>query len=222
MLQIIETPPALAFENMEWDAKYLEQGVKPCLHLYSWKHEAATYGYFLSPKDFFKEGLSLDLARRPTGGGVVFHIWDLAFSFFLPATHPYFYTNSVENYRFVNKIVWEAVSSFMGERGSFVWEEKGVIEKNVCMAHPTKYDVVVGDKKLIGAAQRRTKRGYLHQGMISLLMPSREYLERVLIRKEIVDEMFRYTYSLFTDGDITLLRKEVSASLQKAFGSVVF
>jgi lipoate-protein ligase A len=220
MIEIIETLPGEAEENMAWDSRYLASLSHPCLHIYHWKNKAATYGYFLSPHDFFREGAAIDLARRPTGGGVVIHIWDLAFSFFLPVSHPFFYESSLDNYRFVNEIVWKAVKHFLPKIGSFLEEDKKVVEKHFCMAHPTKYDVVIQEKKIIGAAQRRTSLGYMHQGTISLFAPDRSYLESVLVRKEIVDEIFRYTYVLFPEGNKTELTKVVSEALQKEFSKV--
>jgi len=49
------------------------------------------------------------------------------------------------------------------------------------MAKPTKYDVLLQGKKVAGAAQRKTKKGFLHQGSISLQLPAQEYLDAVLI-----------------------------------------
>jgi lipoate---protein ligase len=50
-----------------------------------------------------------------------------------------------------------------------------------CMAKPTKYDVMWDGRKVAGAAQRKTKKGYLHQGTIALVMPPQEYLEQILL-----------------------------------------
>src|SRR6185437_12939141 len=49
-----------------------------------------------------------------------------------------------------------------------------------CMARPTKYDVMLGSRKIAGAAQRKTKEGYLHQGTIALRMPSDAVLGELL------------------------------------------
>ena len=59
----------------------------PLLHLYQWDGPSATYGYFIDPSKYLDLNKlrqhHVALARRPTGGGIVFHIWDLAFSFLI-------------------------------------------------------------------------------------------------------------------------------------------
>ena len=52
-----------------------------------------------------------------------------------------------------------------------------------CMAKPTIYDVVYQGRKIAGAAQRRRKNGYLHQGTISLAFPQMGLLNEVLFPK---------------------------------------
>jgi lipoate-protein ligase A len=47
------------------------------------------------------------------------------------------------------------------------------------MARPTKYDVMLQGRKIAGAAQRKTKAGFLHQGTIALLCPDPELLGAV-------------------------------------------
>ena len=116
MLQILNTGAHSAQENMALDEKLLFEmspQSDPILHLYEWGAPSATYGYFIDPAKFLDlnklRQLRVTLARRPTGGGIVFHIWDLAFSFLLPSLHPRFSLNTLENYRFVNESVLEVM-----------------------------------------------------------------------------------------------------------------
>jgi lipoate-protein ligase A len=48
------------------------------------------------------------------------------------------------------------------------------------MAKPTKYDVMIHGKKIGGAAQRKTRHGFLHQGSISIGFLPETYLIEVL------------------------------------------
>ena len=100
MWKILDTGVSTAAENMKIDGELLagleaQQG--PILRLYDWEGKCATYGYLTKPEEFMDlaktaaEGLNL--ARRPTGGGIVVHAWDLAFSVLVPATSKYFSTN---------------------------------------------------------------------------------------------------------------------------------
>ena len=102
MLRILSTTNTTAQENMSRDTSLLESLKEdPILHLYGWKSPSITYGYFIKPEKYLdlraisKHGISL--ARRPTGGGIVFHIWDQAFSFLMPSSHPLFSHNSLDN-----------------------------------------------------------------------------------------------------------------------------
>src|SRR5690242_16384610 len=101
--QILDTGVAPAEKNMAFDAELLENlGGQPILHFYEWERPSISYGYFIQPSKFLnlnnikKQGI--DLARRPTGGGIVFHLWDMAFSVLVPASSPHFSLNTLENY----------------------------------------------------------------------------------------------------------------------------
>ncbi len=203
MLEVLNTGIHSARENMRFDEKLLEELKTPVLHLYQWERPSATYGYFIRPEkhlDVRKAELwRLDLARRPTGGGIVFHIWDLAFSFLLPSSHPAFSLSTLENYRFVNQVVLEVLREGFGLSALLIPQNApslGPDCQNFCMAKPTQYDVVHEGMKMAGAAQRKQKQGYLHQGTISLAYPQIDLLNDVLLsKKEVVEAMKAYTFA---------------------------
>lgn len=203
MLRILNTGRQTASSNMLRDASLLEEldpkGL-PILHLYEWDKPSITYGYFIEPEKLLNlpaiQKRGIDLARRPTGGGIVFHIWDFAFSFLMPSGHPAFSLNTLENYRFVN----EAVLGTVKEEAEIIPESFQTASLNCvhfCMARPTQYDVVYQGRKIAGAAQRRRKQGYLHQGTISLAMPDRSLLKEVLLSEEaVIDAMIAYSFQI--------------------------
>lgn len=222
MLEILDTGRKSAEENMQKDAFLLEAlstNKDPILHFYDWEGDSLTYGYFLDPKKLLDvEELAkrkISTARRPTGGGVVFHLWDLAFSFLMPSSHPKCSLNPLDNYAFVNGLVMNAMQEFLGGKSPLaltpqhfpVEAQKG---ENFCMARPTKYDVVMDGVKIAGAAQRLTKSGYLHQGTISLAKPSSELLLAVLGNKGLVDAMERYTFCPLGEASREVLDEERS------------
>lgn len=204
MLQILDTKVASAEDNMRLDTKLLEEldpKGSPILHFYDWSGPSATFGHFIAPAKHLNlqkaQWHHLALARRPTGGGIIFHIWDFAFSFLMPAEHSHFSLSTLDNYRFVNEIVLEVMRHFFslqGPVGLYLDEQKGV--SNFCMAKPTQYDVVYQGMKIAGAAQRKTKRGYLHQGSISLAYPQVELLKELLLSEEaIIQAMTQYSFA---------------------------
>ncbi len=115
----LDTGRSSAASNMSIDAdllKKLKAEDPPLLRLYDWQENSATYGYFIDPFKYIEEKsvdkYQLDLAKRPTGGGIVFHLCDLSFSLLMPASHPKFSFNTLENYAFVNAVVLEALQLF--------------------------------------------------------------------------------------------------------------
>lgn len=206
MLCVLNTGIQSANDNMMRDAILLKElNDLPILHLYGWERPSATYGHFIHPEKHLDmdrvSKANMSLARRPTGGGIVFHIWDYAFSFLMPFSHPLFSQNPLENYRFVNEVVLEVMQDYLtlSEPVDLIKESfpiPGEDCQNFCMARPTQYDVVYKGFKIAGAAQRKTKLGYLHQGTISLESPDEAFLNSVLLSKEdVVKAMRAYTFA---------------------------
>ena len=224
MMHVLDTGIQSAESNMLLDEKLLSEldpnGV-PILHLYKWAAQSATFGFFIAPKkhlDLEKaQKWNLDLGRRPTGGGIVFHIWDLAFSFLMPAGHRAFSLNTLQNYEFVNRAVLETVRAYFGLSGELIQQngpDLGPGCQNFCMAKPTIYDVVHQGVKIAGAAQRRRKQGYLHQGTISLAAPNIALLEDVLLSKEdVVHAMKMFTFAPVKGEELGRVRTEIEKLL---------
>ena len=228
-MRILDTGVAEAVENMKIDQELLN-GLKPSdsplLHLYRWDGLSATFGHFIEAVKYFHlekvASNKLKLAKRPTGGGIVFHIWDFAFSFLMPADHPSFSQNTLENYRFVNERVLEAMESlFKLKEQELLTAERSMSEacKNFCMAGPTQYDVVYRGMKIAGAAQRRTKQGFLHQGTISLASPQFPLLKEVLRSEEAVFQAMKsFTFvPLGAHDDLEEARNSLQKVLTEKF-----
>lgn len=210
--QVIDTKKADAVSNMAIDAQLLENLSDDdlILHLYDWETPSATYGYFIDPYAYLHptamQQPPLQLARRPTGGGIIFHLCDFAFSFLLPATHPAFTINTLENYAFVNHVVADAVQSFSKNHLSIELLQNEIEPldsscNNFCMAKPTKYDIMIAGQKVGGGAQRRKRQGILHQGTISLGKLSTESLEALLLPgNQIIAAMQQHSCALLGDA----------------------
>jgi lipoate---protein ligase len=239
--EIIDTGIRSAEENMRFDAQLLEKAEtfsRPVLHFYEWATPSATHGYFTHPSELLSlenvQKLSLNLARRPTGGGIVFHIWDMAFSVLVSAHCPEFSRNTLENYAFVNAAVLASIKEFLNPEGGLStplsltpddftpWDPNC---SHFCMAKPTKYDVMWKGRKVAGAAQRKTRNGFLHQGTIALVMPPIDYLEQLLLPGTKVKEaMLAHTWPLLgglaSSAEIThakqCLRKLLSTHLSRS------
>lgn len=189
---VIDSEEQSAEEHMLNDANLLQglvDGQAPVLRFYSWSSPSITYGHFLNPNQYFsgevleKEGIQV--AKRPTGGGIIFHFNDFPFSLIVPATHPAYTTNTLKNYFWVNQKVSLAIQQFL--KGKMLPE---LLENDInvyaqgserfCMAKPTIYDVMLEGRKIYGGAQRRTRKGFLHQGTISLASLPESLLNKLL------------------------------------------
>lgn len=213
---VLDTGKSSAERNMAIDAELLDQMAHdqkcPILHLYDWEAPSATYGHFIDPSRFVQTEvaarLGLHLARRPTGGGMIFHLTDLAFSIVMPANHPGYSVNVLNNYAFVNNLVIKAIKKFTQNQTQphLLSNEPlaaGPVCKHFCMAKPTKYDIMLEGRKVGGGAQRRTMHGFLHQGSISLTAPSIDFLNKILLPNEdLIAAMQATTYALVS-GPIT-------------------
>ena len=232
--EIIDTGIKSARENMELDAKFLEEldpNGSPILHFYGWEKQSGTYGYFLNPNQFLDlkmcQSEGIELARRPTGGGIIFHFSDLAFSVLIPASHPEFSSNTLENYNFINNGVKRALQIFFKNANiPFLLPEEPIPfnEKcrHFCMAKPTKYDVMIGGRKIAGAAQRKQKQGYLHQGTIAIGLPKQTFIDSILLPEtKVFEAMQQNTFSILgTDwapSDLTRVRAELRNLLTYSF-----
>lgn len=174
---------------MQEDMHALESeayGDKVALHLYRWP-SCISYGILLDPQEWLDEmsctRLNLPLVKRPTGGGIIYHIHDLSFGLIVPKSHPAAHLSTLERYYAVNMCVVEAMSAFtktkkIALQSSACSENRK--EERFCLAHATQYDLVVDGLKVGGAAQRRLKTGFLHQGSVTLHLPELELLESTL------------------------------------------
>lgn len=191
-IDIFEPPESSAEENMKRDSRYLDEvsfQTRPLLNFYAWEKPSLTYGYFIKPFDCLNidevRSRGIDVAQRPTGGGIVMHWCDLAFSLVVPSTHSLYCAKPIESYQKINAIVLQAVVTFLGKRSPIDLlesENSHALKENkkFCMAHPTRYDVMLDGKKIGGAAQRRTREGLLHQGSICLRLPEVDELRSLI------------------------------------------
>ena len=225
--EIVETEPARADENMRRDTMLLHdlgRREKPILHLYAWQRPSVTFGHFINPEKVLNlqeaEKRGVDLARRPTGGGVVFHLWDLAFSVLIPAKSSLYSANTLENYQLINRVVQNIAKEWLGD--CELTPEDATVQTPectyFCMARPTKYDVILEGKKIAGAAQRKTKEGFLHQGTIALQRPDEEMLAALLPSPDVRKAMLQVTCPLLTQGgDLEIARQRLSELLKQYF-----
>lgn len=162
--------PRGAPEQMALDEALLEFAGGPLLRVYRWEGPAVTFGYSQSLAGIRRGFPALPLVRRWTGGGIVEHGSDWTFALVVPADEPFVKLRPAETYRLIH----EMISVVLGTSAisARLTGPEDCRPGDACFAAPSLHDVTAGGRKVCGGAQRRTRRGLLHQGSIqNIIMP---------------------------------------------------
>ena len=153
---------------MAIDESLLREIREPVLRLYGWDVPAVSLGYFQHAA-LVPEGRPF--IRRYTGGGLVDHAHDVTYTVVLPRAHEWMELSAPESYCRIHLGVQAALTacSIVSE----LTPTASTAESEACFQKPVRFDIVAGEGKLSGAAQRRTREGLLHQGSILLPDPVR-------------------------------------------------
>ena len=169
--------------NMAIDEALLESAAGPSVRFYRWQSPALSFGYFGNFSDVAIYDGERDLVRRWTGGGMVLHGDDLTYSIVIPLHNAALAESSLAIYERIHRALAEALNG-IGERAEVVGSTRcadrplhGVATNN-CFANPVRADVMVNGRKIAGAAQRRTRRGLLHQGSIQSITLENDLAQR--------------------------------------------
>jgi lipoyl(octanoyl) transferase len=159
------SPAAGAAWNMALDEALLQTAAtrgRPLLRVYAWEKPSVSFGYFQK----FPAPLAnaYDAVRRPTGGGVVYHVEDTTYTVVVPPAHKLRAMKTADAYCALHKAVAAAFESQTALHDAPLRSPQGQYE---CFQKPVHGDVVADGRKLAGGAQRRTKFGMLHQGSIA-------------------------------------------------------
>ena len=165
--RLITHGPGSPARNMAVDEALLREIREPVLRVYEWSVPAVSLGYFQPA------ALAGDrpFVRRYTGGGLVDHAHDVTYTIVLPRTHPWLALSMPESYCQIHKGVQAALAAC--GIASELTPVAQPVESEACFQKAVPFDIVAGESKLSGAAQRRTREGLLHQGSILLPDPAR-------------------------------------------------
>ena len=169
-----------AYVNMAIDEAilraYRQGGLPSTLRIYGWQPPALSIGYF---QDAVREldlkkcrEKSIDIVRRMTGGGIVFHADELTYSIICSEQH-FGCGGSIENS--FKRICSFIVSAYqrLGLEAAFAVDQdrvgKALGRKTAfCFSGREKYDILINGKKIGGNAQRRFHNIIFQHGSIPL------------------------------------------------------
>lgn len=146
--------------NMAIDETLFHGARTPLLRIYRWAHPAISFGYFGDLRAALRRWPGREPVRRWTGGGEVPHGGDLTYTLVVPRSHPFARVAAAESYRAIH----EALAPLL--RGAVIAELGGAGQSLACFENAARFDLLIGGRKVAGAAQRRTANGLLHQGSI--------------------------------------------------------
>ena len=167
--------PVSAAMNMAIDEALLEHCTCPALRFYGWRGASLSFGYFGKFADIARETKDREFVRRWTGGGSVHHGQDLTYSLVTPASNP----ASGRGPPFIYAAIHTAIRQALWADGRETELATAADPKisDACFANPVRDDLIFRGRKIAGAAQRRTRAGFLHQGSIQLPDLSKAFRE---------------------------------------------
>lgn len=143
----------------------------PTLRLYAWSPPCLSLGYGQRARDVDLPRLTArgwGLVRRPTGGKAILHGDELTYSVALPQAHPLAAGGIIDTYLRLSQGLLAAMRllglGVQADPDGATTPEDGP----VCFEVPSKYEITVGGKKLVGSAQMRRHNGVLQHGTIPL------------------------------------------------------
>ncbi|HTX64552.1 MAG TPA: lipoate--protein ligase family protein [Opitutaceae bacterium] len=173
---LLPTRTAGAAENMALDFLLLQRYPRAAalrFRHYEWRGPAFTFG-FSQKIAWVRAQLApagtVDLCRRPTGGGLVDHRHDWTYALVIPREHPWWEERAARSYRALH----ECIAQALRELGQPAVVKPGAAPEppagaaGICFEQAEPFDVVHErtGRKIAGAAQKRNKHGLLCQGSI--------------------------------------------------------
>lgn len=149
-------------EQMACDETLLSVAELPVLRVFLWARPWVSAGFFIPHDSAQAVRPDLPVCRRWTGGGVVVHEGDFTFSLVVPRSERWAQMRARDNYRTLHEVIALALRQ-AGVDAALANEDQG---QEQCFVAPVRDDVLADGRKIAGGAQRRTKRGLLHQGSI--------------------------------------------------------
>ena len=193
----------------------------PILRLYGWSPPAFSYGRFQKPEEILNLELcrkgGIQVVRRITGGGVIYHARELTYSLVCPADFipgsrsvkdAFFHLTSflIAFYRKLGLVACHAVEHYSGS-------QRFGERTPLCFAGIESCDILINGKKIGGNAQRRLKQVIFQHGSIPLVQMADSGNPYLLHPEPLISGK---TTSLEDEG-VNPAGKKLAESLKEAF-----
>jgi len=219
MLEILQDKKASASYHMDVDRALAMNGSRhPLLRFYEWEGLSITAGIFSDPETLLDvpvcRQMKIDIAKRPTGGGILFHGSDFALTLFVPI---HALSGSVEEWcQKINHRLLKSLAPFL----PLDQESDSVRSKErcrFCMSQVTDFDLVWNGKKIGGCALRKTRTGLLHQASLFISAPDWERIIPCVRKIEDVQTMQQSSIPLDQLTHSPMVRSRIQESISNTF-----
>jgi lipoyl(octanoyl) transferase len=174
--RLIVSSPGRGAWNMALDEAILESVGKadslPTLRFYGWDPACLSIGYAQSISDIDFNAVQkrhLDVVRRPTGGKAIFHFDEFTYSVIAPHGEPRLAGDVLHSYRNIAQALLMGLHLLGIPAIALPEYSIGLRDPGpICFEVPSKYEITVNNKKIIGSAQARKKAGILQHGSLPL------------------------------------------------------
>ena len=172
--RLVVDPPGDGAWNMAVDEYLLgwtsETG-RCCWRFYGWAEPTLSFGYFqqYAERNGHEASRGCPVVRRASGGGAIVHDEELTYSLTVPIEHP-LGRRRQWTYEAIHQTLITVLAEW-GIQANLYGDPGGREEKSsdfLCFNRRTAGDVVVGDVKVAGSAQRRVAAGVLQHGSVLL------------------------------------------------------
>lgn len=156
---------------MAVDESLLENALKSgdaVLRWYRWREPTLSLGYFQNSLDSDPALASLPVVRRLSGGGAILHHHEWTYSCILPPSHPL-----TQNPHDLYVVLHEEVVGTLSRYGFETCMRGGEHASShsdpfLCFQRGDSCDVLCGEHKILGSAQRRRRGAVLQHGSLIL------------------------------------------------------
>ena len=177
-LRVIFDPPGEGAWNMAVDEALLQSAAtrgQATLRFYAWQQATLSLGYFQAAEERNSHvaSRSCPLVRRSSGGGAILHDQELTYSLAMPNQPTAAAARRL--YELVHGSLIEVLAKF-GQTTALFQDLKSCssvsqqsqAEPFLCFQRRTCFDVIAGESKIAGSAQRRRGRAVLQHGSVLL------------------------------------------------------
>jgi lipoate-protein ligase A len=225
-----------AFENMAIDEAifrfHQREDLPPTLRFYGWTFPTVSLGYFQdAEKEVDIEACRrkhIPVVRRPTGGKAVLHEGDVTYAVVGRDSNPLFPADILGTYRVISRCIAGGLA-LLGIEAEMEGNSRapdGDSLKASCFSSPSRYELLVKNRKICGSAQVRSRGVFLQHGSIlmefnpfktcDVMLPrSGDYERQILRMKQSVTSVSEHADRMV---DVGMVCHALMAGFEKTLG----